>query len=62
MDSGSLYNKYLEENETLKKENETLKEEYFSYQNHPDLKVSLLVQMTTCIPFFFKQIKYNNIF
>ena len=36
------------------------KEEYFSYQNHPDLKVSLLIQMTTCIPFFFKPIKYNN--
>ena len=36
------------------------KEEYFSYKNHPNLEVSLLVQMTTCIPFFFKPIKYNN--
>ena len=27
MDSGSLYNEYLEENKTLKKENETLKKE-----------------------------------
>jgi len=35
-------------------------EEYFSYENHPDMKVSTVVQMTTCIPFFFKPIKYNN--
>ena len=36
------------------------KEEYFSYQNHPDMKISLLVQITTCIPFFFKPIQYKN--
>ena len=40
MDSGSLYNKYLEENETLKKENETLKEELNLYKSvhksHPN--------------------------
>ena len=71
-----LYNKFKKKNITLKEfynltKKEFVckvynlsekKEEYFSYQNHPDLKVSLLVQMTTCIPFFFKPIKYNNIF
>ena len=36
------------------------KEEYFSYENYPNLKVNLLVRMTTCIPFFFKPIKYSN--
>jgi len=40
MDSGSLYNKYLEENEILKKENETLKEELNLYKSvhksHPN--------------------------
>ena len=35
-------------------------EEYFSYENHPNMKVSTLVQMTTCIPLFFKPIKYND--
>jgi len=34
--------------------------EYFSYENHPNMKVSTLVQMTTCIPLFFKPIKYND--
>ena len=34
--------------------------EYFSYENHPNMKVSTLVQMTTCIPFFFKPIKYKD--
>ncbi len=38
------------------------KEEYFSYHNHPNLRVSSLIQMTTCIPFFFKPIKYNNLY
>ena len=33
MDSGSLYNKYLEENKKLKKENETLKEELNLYKS-----------------------------
>ena len=33
MDSGSLYNKYLEENETLKKENLELKEELNLYKS-----------------------------
>ena len=35
-------------------------DEYFSYENHPNMKVSTLVQMTTCIPFFFKPIKYKD--
>lgn len=35
-------------------------EEYYCYQTNPDLKVSTLIKMTTCIPFFFKPIKYNN--
>lgn len=35
-------------------------EEYFCYKTNPDLKVSTLIKMTTCIPFFFKPIKYNN--
>ena len=34
--------------------------EYFSYENHPNMKVSTVVQMTTCIPLFFKPIKYND--
>ena len=36
------------------------KEEYFSYETHPSLKVSDLVKMTTCIPFFFKPIQYSD--
>ena len=62
-----LYKKFKKKNITLKEfYNSTKKEyickvynlsekkeEYFSYQNHPNMKVSLLVQMTTCIPFFF---------
>ena len=40
MDSGSFYNKYLEEIETLKKENETLKDDLNFYKSvhisHPN--------------------------
>lgn len=35
-------------------------EEYFCYETEPDMKLSTLVKMTTCIPFFFKPIKYKN--
>lgn len=35
-------------------------EEYFCYKTNPDLKISTLIKMTTCIPFFFKPIKYNK--
>ena len=35
-------------------------DEYFSYETHPDLKVTELVKMTTCIPFFFKPIQYSD--
>ena len=35
-------------------------EEYFCYKTDPDMKLSTLVQMTTCIPLFFKPIKYKN--
>jgi hypothetical protein len=35
-------------------------EEYFCYKTEPDMKVMTLVQMTTCIPLFFKPIKYKN--
>jgi len=69
-----IYKKYKIKNVTLKKFYELTNihfickvynlsgkcDEYFSYENHPDLKVSMLVQMTTCIPFFFKPIKYLN--
>ncbi len=34
--------------------------EYISYENNPELKLSLLTQMTTAIPLFFKPIKYND--
>ena len=34
--------------------------EYISYENNPDLKLSLLTQMTTAIPLFFKPIQYND--
>ena len=34
--------------------------EYISYETDPDLSISLLSQMTTAIPFFFKPIKYND--
>ena len=36
------------------------KEEYISYKNYPDLSVSTLIQMTSCIPLLFKPIKYND--
>ena len=69
-----IYNKYKVKNITLQQFYDLTKihyickvynlsekcEEYFSYENHPDLKVSTLVQITTCIPFFFKPIKYKN--
>ena len=34
--------------------------EYISYETDPDLSLSLLGQMTTAIPFFFKPIKYKD--
>lgn len=34
--------------------------EYISYENNPELKLSLLTQMTTAIPLFFKPIQYND--
>ena len=34
--------------------------EYISYENNPELKLSILTQMTTAIPLFFKPIKYND--
>ena len=34
--------------------------EYISYQSHPNLKLSLLIQMTTCIPIIFQPILYKK--
>lgn len=34
--------------------------EYINYKSHPNLKLSLLIQMTTCIPIIFKPIIYKN--
>tara|TARA_B100000745_G_scaffold105158_1_gene67214 strand:- start:208 stop:1014 length:807 start_codon:yes stop_codon:yes gene_type:complete len=34
--------------------------EYINYKSHPNLKLSLLIQMTTCIPIIFKPIYYEN--
>lgn len=34
--------------------------EYISYENHPNLSVLTLLQMTTAIPIFFKPISYND--
>ena len=34
--------------------------EYISYENEPDLSITLLLQMTTAIPLFFKPIPYND--
>ena len=36
------------------------KVEYFSHENNPDLSLCELIKMTTCIPIFFKPIRYNN--
>ena len=36
--------------------------EYISYKTDPNLKLSLLSEMTTAIPFFFKPIQYNDSF
>ena len=69
-----LYNKFKIKNITLKKlntiTNKTFtvkvynltekKLEYISYKNYPDISVSLLIKMTTCIPLLFKPIQYNN--
>ena len=35
-------------------------EQYLCYKTEPDMKISTLVQMTTCIPFFFKPITYKD--
>ena len=46
---------------TVKVFNVTKKQiEYISYQTNPDLKLSLLSEMTTAIPFFFKPVQYND--
>lgn len=46
---------------TVKVFNSTKKNiEYISYQTDPNLKLSLLAQMTTAIPFFFKPVQYND--
>lgn len=34
--------------------------EYISYENHPNLSLLTLLQMTTAIPIFFKPISYND--
>lgn len=34
--------------------------EYINHENHPDLSISTLLQMTTAIPIFFKPIEYNR--
>ena len=34
--------------------------EYINYQSHPELKLSILIQMTTCIPIIFKPILYKD--
>ena len=34
--------------------------EYINHENHPDLSISTLLQMTTAIPIFFKPIEYNQ--
>lgn len=31
-----------------------------SYETHPDLKLTMLLQMTTCIPFYFEPIQYQG--
>ena len=30
------------------------------YETHPDLKLTTLLQMTTCIPFYFESIQYKG--
>jgi NTE family protein len=46
---------------TVKVFNLTLsRTEYISYETDPDISYSLLLQMTTAIPFFFKPVKYKN--
>jgi len=37
-----------------------MKDEYISYKNYPDMKVTDLLQMTTSIPFFFKSFRYKK--
>ena len=36
------------------------KSEYICHKTHPNLKVSVSIQMTTCIPLLFKPVKYNE--
>ena len=38
------------------------KVEYLSYKNNPNLSLCELIKMTTCIPIFFKPVRYNNKF
>jgi predicted acylesterase/phospholipase RssA len=41
--------------------NTTVKQtEYISYENHPDLSVITLAEMTTAIPIFFKPVRYKG--
>jgi len=34
--------------------------EYLSYNNYPDLKISMAIRMSACIPFLFNPVKLNN--
>ena len=34
--------------------------EYINYETHPTMNLSILIQMTTCIPLFFEPIIYNG--
>lgn len=38
------------------------KEEYFSYKNNPNMSVLTAVRISTCIPFIFSPIKYNDMY
>jgi predicted acylesterase/phospholipase RssA len=52
---------YTKTNYVLKVTNLTdYKIEYINHISHPDLSVITAIKMTTCIPFIFKAIKYND--
>tara|TARA_B100000902_G_scaffold398897_1_gene467423 strand:- start:1916 stop:2773 length:858 start_codon:yes stop_codon:yes gene_type:complete len=36
--------------------------EYINHLSHPDIPIKQIIQMTTCVPFVFKPIKFNNDF
>lgn len=36
------------------------KVEYINHENYPNLDLSLLIKMTTCVPLVFKPVKFNN--